>query len=57
MKINCEICVLLTLTAVSKMTAYTRKLVKHLTEVQQNVELSMVLEMVSTCVIERLRSM
>jgi hypothetical protein len=36
--------------------SYTRKLVKHLTESQQNVELSMVLEMVSTCVIERLRS-
>ena len=42
--------------AIKDDAAYTRKLVKHLTEVQQNVELSMVLEMVSACVIERLRS-
>lgn len=37
-------------------TAYTRKLVKHLTDTQRDVEISMVLEMVSACVIERLRS-
>ena len=36
--------------------AYTRKLVKHLTDTQRDVEISMVLEMVSACIIERLRN-